>query len=175
MTKSHWLNIFKSWSADLCEKKIPLRRKWWGVCPETFSILSTSSSSTLLLPNLTKERHDTMWIYAAVVCLKLHVALKLPPWLEIYHWHTYFKIKKTLAIELDRLKASLEAHLNLTYEFVVIHSLGVGGGNVPWVNCVFIISAICCWPVVRGSRVFWGRTACFVILTCHLFVVHFQL
>lgn len=140
MTTSHWLNIFSSWTADLCEKKIPLRRKRWGVCPATFSILSTSSWSILLLPNRTEDRHDKI----------------------IQLLHRSLSEGHTLAL------------LNHTYEFVIIHSLGVCGGNVPRVNCVFI-SAICCWPVIRANRVFWGRTACLVVLTCHLFVIHFQL
>lgn len=42
---------------------------------------------------------------------------------------------------------------HLTNEFVIIHSFGIGGGNIPWVYRVFIISAICCCSI-EWSRVF---------------------
>lgn len=67
-----------------------------------------------------------------------------------------------------------DKQFHLTNEFVIIYSFGVGGGNVPWVDCVFIIRAICCCPI-GFSWVFWGWTACFVILTGQFFVIHFHL
>jgi len=160
----HKWHIFSYFNADLCEKKTPLRRKWCGFCPDTFSILSTSSMSILLLPNLTKERHDTM----GIVLLSYSTNHMLILWLKIYR-------KRSNRNPSLCGKATLAATFNRTDEFVVIHSLGAVGGNVPWVNSVFVVRPICCWPVVRGNRVVWGRTACFVILTRQLFVFYFHL
>lgn len=165
--RTQWWNIFSSLKADLCEKKIPLLRKRWGFCPETFSILSTSSLSTLLLPNLTKERPDTTQM--SMLCSLNYLIVQSTLWRKQNDCNCCKKTWSSL------LKAISEVNLNLTYEFFIIHSLGVVRGNVPRVDCVFLISATCCWPVVGGNRVLWRWTACFVVLTCHLFVVCFQL
>lgn len=43
---------------DLCEKKMPLRRKRCGLWPVALSIRSISSLSILLLPNRTGKKRD---------------------------------------------------------------------------------------------------------------------
>ena len=45
---------------DLCEKKIPLRRKRCGLWPVTLSIRFTSSLSILLLPNRTGRKEERL-------------------------------------------------------------------------------------------------------------------
>lgn len=57
------------WEApDLCEKKMPLRRKRCGFCPMALSIRFTSSLSILLLPNRTgkKNGNEEMTILGGV-------------------------------------------------------------------------------------------------------------
>lgn len=45
---------------DLCEKKIPLRRKRCGLWPVALSIRFTSSLSILLLPNRTGRKEEML-------------------------------------------------------------------------------------------------------------------
>ena len=61
----------------------------------------------------------------------------------------------------------------ITYEFIVVHSFGTIGGDVPGIHSI-LLTTIFWLPVVTNSRS-WGRTPCFVVLTGYLFVVHFQL
>lgn len=94
ITAWRWLNITHNPNADLCEKKIPLRRKRWGFCPETLPILSTSSWSILLLPNLTEESY-AIRIIQPLYYIYIYIFFIFKFYLWVCHnqllWHWWWK------------------------------------------------------------------------------------
>lgn len=73
----------------------------------------------------------------------------------------------------NRLRFVNAAVWTPTYELVVIHSFGTGGGHVPGVHLV--ISILCSWSITAWWYVVSGGTTGLVFLPCDCFVMNLQL